>query len=190
MLDGSTCARQNPVISAGPDRWRCGGGLSRHAVSRVPVTSAPTIGYTRGSGQARLGTPATRCASEFNRLTAPKTPPNMKSTSFQKQQQLEFQNHSWRWSHWSSTAVSQPSAGAFMTVYVAAPNGRCHGSGQNRTPLKLATKTTRLMAKGGGMMGSATLEACSSTRGAVAARLRALRHELFPWPLLESPGVP
>lgn len=48
---------------------------------------------------------------------------------------------------------SQPSAGAFMTVYVAAPNGWCHGSGQNRTPLKLATKTTRLMAKGGGMMG-------------------------------------
>ena len=54
-----------------------------------------------------------------------------------------------------------------MTVYVAAPNGRCHGSGQNRTPLKLATKTTRLVVKGGGMMGSATLEACSSTRGAV-----------------------
>lgn len=64
---------------------------------------------------------------------------------------------------------SQPSAVrcAFMTVYVAAPNGRCHGSGQNRTPLKLATKTTRLVVKGGGMMGSATLEACSSTRGAV-----------------------
>ena len=61
---------------------------------------------------------------------------------------------------------SQPSAvrRAFMTVYVAAPNGRCHGSGQNRTPLKLATKTTRLVVKGGGMMGS---EACSSTRGAV-----------------------
>ena len=54
-----------------------------------------------------------------------------------------------------------------MTVYVAAPNGRCHGSGQNRTPLKLATKTTRLVVKGGGMMGSATLEACSSIRGAV-----------------------
>ena len=64
---------------------------------------------------------------------------------------------------------SQPSAvrRAFMTVYVAAPNGRCHGSGQNRTPLKLATKTTRLVVKGGGMMGSATLEACSSIRGAV-----------------------
>ena len=64
---------------------------------------------------------------------------------------------------------SQPSAvrRAFMTVYVAAPNGRCHGSGQNRTPLKLATNTTRLVVKGGGMMGSATLEACSSARGAV-----------------------
>ena len=69
----------------------------------------------------------------------------------------------------SFSSASQPSAvrRAFMTVYVAAPNGRCHGSGQNRTPLKLATKTTRLVVKGGGMMGSATLEACSSTRGAV-----------------------
>ena len=81
---------------------------------------------------------------------------------------------------------SQPSgsAGAFMTVYVAAPNGRCHGSGQNRTPLKLATKTTRLMAKGGGMMGSAIgdfgilLEHPRRYRGAVAARLRAQRHDL------------
>ena len=51
-----------------------------------------------------------------------------------------------------------------MTVYVAAPNGRCHGSGQNRTPLKLATKTTRLVVKGGGMMGSATLKACSEAQ--------------------------
>ena len=69
----------------------------------------------------------------------------------------------------SFSSASQPSAvrRAFMTVYVAAPNGRCHGSGQNRTPLKLATKTTRLVVKGGGMMGSATLEPCSSTRGAV-----------------------
>ena len=69
----------------------------------------------------------------------------------------------------SFSSASQPSAvrRAFMTVYVAAPNGRCHGSGQNRTPLKLATKTTRLVVKGGGMMGSATLEACSSARGAV-----------------------
>ena len=67
------------------------------------------------------------------------------------------------------SSASQPSAvrRAFTTVYVAAPNGRCHGSGQNRTPLKLATKTTRLVVKGGGMMGSATLEACSSIRGAV-----------------------
>merc|ERR1712153_59312 len=43
VLDGSTCARQGPVISEGPSRWRCGGGLSRRAVSRVLVTSAPTI---------------------------------------------------------------------------------------------------------------------------------------------------
>ena len=43
VLDGSTCARQDPVISEGPSRWRCGGGLSRRAVSRVLVTSAPTI---------------------------------------------------------------------------------------------------------------------------------------------------
>ena len=47
----------------------------------------------------------------------------------------------------SFSSAGQPSAvrRAFMTVYVAAPNGRCHGSGQNRTPLKLATKTTRLV---------------------------------------------
>ena len=62
-----------------------------------------------------------------------------------------------------------------MTVYVAAPNGRCHGSGENRTPLKLATKTTRLMAKGGGMMGSAIgdfgiLLEHLSTRGATEAQ--------------------
>ena len=57
MLGGSTCARQNPVISEGTDRWRCGGGLSGHAVSRVPVTSAPTIGYTRDSSQGASAAP-------------------------------------------------------------------------------------------------------------------------------------
>eukprot|EP00964_Phaeocystis_antarctica_P048221 scaffold27916_cov59-Phaeocystis_antarctica.AAC.1 len=57
VLGGSTCARQNPVISEGTDRWRCGGGLSGHAVSRVPVTSAPTIGYTRDSSQGASAAP-------------------------------------------------------------------------------------------------------------------------------------
>jgi hypothetical protein len=82
-----------------------------------------------------------------------------------------------------------------MTVYVAAPNGRCHGSGQNRTPLKLATKTTRLVVKGGGVMGSATLEACSSTRGAVGwlhgcAPCGTISPRGSVEPLLEPPGAP
>ena len=73
MLDGSTCARQNPVISAGTDRWRCGGRLGRHAVSRVPVTSAPTIAHACNSSQRGSAFPRRAVLAILRCVTRPKT---------------------------------------------------------------------------------------------------------------------
>ena len=76
MLDGSTCARQNPVISAGTDRWRCGGRLGRHAVLRVPVTSAPTIAHACNSSHRGSAFPRRAVLSEFKVCdTSQNTPP-------------------------------------------------------------------------------------------------------------------
>jgi len=75
VLDGSTCARQNPVISAGPDRWRCGGRLGRHAVSRVPVTSAPTIAHACNSSDRGSAFPRRAVLAHLRCVTRPKTPP-------------------------------------------------------------------------------------------------------------------
>jgi len=79
VLDGSTCARQNPVSSAGPDRWRCGGRLGRHAVSRVPVTSAPTIAHACNSSHRGSAFPRRAVLAILRCVTRPKTPPSIGS---------------------------------------------------------------------------------------------------------------